>query len=58
MTPELEVRIHRDLLDERDGPMLEHGLRAFHGRPLILPRDAGDRPDRVLLERRWKKFAA
>ena len=58
VTPELEVRIHRDLLDERDGPMLEHGLRAFHGRPLILPRDAGDQPDRVLLERRWKKFAA
>jgi putative restriction endonuclease len=58
VTPELEVRIHRDLLDERDGPMLEHGLRAFHGQPLMLPRESQDRPDRVLLERRWRKFAA
>lgn len=33
-------------------------LRAFHGRPLILPRETEDRPDRLLLERRWKKFAA
>ena len=58
ITPDLEVRLHRELLAEHDGPMLEHGLRAFEGTKLSTPREPADTPDRDLLAARWKKFAA
>jgi putative restriction endonuclease len=56
--PDRIVQIRRDLLDERDGPMLEHGLRGFHDRELRLPRAKADWPDPDLLNERWKSFAA
>ena len=56
VTPDMEVRISRDLLDERDGPMLEHGLRGFHGSRLHAPAAAVDHPDRVLLALRFERF--
>lgn len=57
ITPDLEVRIARGLLEERDGPMLEHGLRGFHGQRITDPADAIHRPDRALVEMRWERFA-
>jgi putative restriction endonuclease len=56
--PEGVVELRRELLEERDGPMLEHGLRAFHGSALQLPRSPADRPDPELLQERWRRFAA
>ena len=35
--PDLVVEIHADLLDEIDGPMLEHGLKRRHGEKLMFP---------------------
>jgi putative restriction endonuclease len=58
ITPDLVVRLNRDLLTERDGPMLEHGLRAFEGERVVVPREPADQPDRDLLALRWKRFAA
>jgi putative restriction endonuclease len=58
VTPDRVVVLRSDLLVERDGPMLEHGLRAFHRQPLVLPRARDDWPDGALLEERWKRFAA
>lgn len=58
ITPGRVVVLRGDLLDERDGPMLEYGLRAFHRHELLLPRAKGDWPDVDLLEERWKQFAA
>jgi putative restriction endonuclease len=52
------VHLREDLLAEKDGPMLEHGLRGFHREPLVLPREKRDRPDPDLLAERWKSFAA
>lgn len=57
ITPDRIVMLRRDLLVERDGPMLEHGLRAFHRHPLTLPPVRDDWPDGALLEERWKRFA-
>jgi len=58
ITPDLLVRLNRELLVEHDGPMLEHGLRAFEGARLSVPREPADRPDRDLLADRWRRFAA
>ncbi len=57
ISPDYVVHIDRELMDEVDGPMLQHGLQEMHGRPLSLPRRQEDHPDRDLLEARWSTFA-
>lgn len=57
VTPDYEVRIAVDLLNEIDGPMLRHGLQEMHGRTLHLPRRASDRPDQGHLAWRFAAFA-
>jgi putative restriction endonuclease len=49
------VRVSPRLLDDEDGPMLEL-LKAFHARPLELPRTAASRPDRERLAVRFDRF--
>lgn len=56
VTPDHEVRIALDLLEEIDGPMLKHGLQEMHGRTLSLPRRRQDRPDRDHLAWRYEQF--
>jgi putative restriction endonuclease len=58
ITPEYEVRIRSDLMEEKDGPMLRHGLQEMHGRRINLPADAKDRPSHRALELRFAAFAA
>jgi putative restriction endonuclease len=55
--PDHVVEIRSDILDEIDGPMLEHGLKRRHGQELMaLPRSRADRPDPELLELRYAGF--
>ncbi|MFD6858151.1 HNH endonuclease [Rhodococcus sp. NPDC060090] len=57
ITPDLVVEIRKDLLDEIDGPMLEHGLKERHGQKLmVVPPARGDRPDRELLSLSYERF--
>jgi putative restriction endonuclease len=56
VTPDYEVRLGRRLLEDDDGPMLEQGLKAFHGQPIHLPRRDEDRPSREFLEERLAGF--
>jgi len=58
ISPECEVRINRDLLEEIDGPMLKHGLQEMHGRRIGLPSRRKERPDRERLAERYAQFAA
>ena len=58
ITPDLVIHLNRELLAERDGPMLEHGLRAFEGAKVSVPHDQADQPDRDFLAIRWEKFTA
>lgn len=58
VTPDYEVRIALDLLNEIDGPMLKHGLQEMHGRQLTLPVRRSDRPDRDHLAWRFEQFGA
>lgn len=55
--PDLVVEIHADLLQEIDGPMLEHGLKGRHGQRLMaVPRVRAEQPDSDLLEERYERF--
>ncbi len=56
ITPDYEIRIREDVLEEIDGPMLRHGLQDMHGQRLIVPRQEAVRPDRDLLEERFVRF--
>lgn len=56
VTPDYEVRIALDLLEEIDGPMLKHGLQEMHGRQITVPRRRGERPDTELLAWRLERF--
>jgi putative restriction endonuclease len=54
--PDYIIVIRADILKEKDGPMLLHGLKAMHNRGIILPRVVKERPSPVLLERRYERF--
>lgn len=55
--PDLVVEIRAAILDEIDGPMLEHGLKGRHGQRLMaVPRTRAERPDVDLLEQRYTAF--
>jgi len=58
ITPDYEVRIDHNLLNEVDGPMLRHGLQDMHGRRLSLPTRRTEWPNRERLAERFAEFAA
>lgn len=57
VSPDYQVAINREVLEEIDGPMLRHGIQEMHGRTIGLPVRVKDRPDRELLAWRWERFA-
>ena len=56
ITPDYEVRINQDLLNEVDGPMLRHGLQDMHGRRIAVPKRKTEWPDRDRLAVRFTEF--
>ena len=56
VSPDLRVELSRRLLDDEDGPMLEQGLKAFHGSQINVPRRELDHPSRDYLEERFAAF--
>jgi len=56
VTPDYLIEVREDILIERDGPMLEHGLQGFHGERLRTPRSELLRPDRGFLAERYELF--
>jgi putative restriction endonuclease len=56
VTPDLKVEVRVDVLEEEDGPMLQHGLQGFHRAALWLPRAVGLRPDREYVAERYEMF--
>ena len=55
--PDYQVHINADLLLERDGPMLKHGLQEMHGSQLELPKARAKRPSRDNLAERFDLFS-
>ena len=56
VSPDYQVEVRLDVLDEIDGPMLKHGLQGFHGTALHVPTRASQKPDRGFLEERYARF--
>ena len=54
--PDLMVVIRPDILKEPDGPMLSHGLQAFHGSRILIPQRVALRPRRDFLAERFALF--
>ena len=52
------VHIRHDVLEERDGPMLLHGLQELHHVLIGLPRVVANRPNRDYLAERFARFRA
>jgi len=49
ITPDLNVDIRSDILEEIDGPMLVHGLQGFQGKQILIPRSGIHHPNRDFL---------
>lgn len=56
LRPDYRIIVRPDLLAERDGPMLVHGLQGLHERKIELPSAKSNRPDTSLLEIRYNAF--
>ena len=50
------VHIRQDILNETDGPMLEHGIKEMDKIKLWVPHAQGEKPDPARLEERFLKF--
>lgn len=58
ITPDYSVEVNEKVLEEKDGPMLLHGLQGFHGKKLVLPSSKRDWPKQEFLEERYQHFKA
>lgn len=58
VNPKYSIEIRHDVLEEIDGPTLQHALQGLHGEVLTLPRRKAERPRGDLLEERYEEFRA
>ncbi len=54
--PDYIIEVREDLLKEKDGPMLKHGLQGLHESKIILPKSHNQYPDQELLDKRYFLF--
>ena len=54
--PDYSIEVRGDILKEKDGPMLKHGLQGLHDTRIILPQDNSLKPDPERLEKRYALF--
>jgi len=58
VSPEYVIEVREDVLEEHDGPMLQHGIKELHRQRIILPRKKEFMPNRGFLDWRYQKFRA
>ncbi len=56
ISPDYEIEIRPDVLEEIDGPMLKHGLIELHKTKIFVPRNERLKPNRNYLDIRYKQF--
>ena len=56
ISPDYEVVVREDILEEIDGPMLQHGIKEMHGGTIQLPKSKSQWPDRDHLDIRFQQF--
>jgi putative restriction endonuclease len=58
ISPDLRIAIRGDVLREKDGPMLRHGLQEMDGKRITVPKREVWRPRRDYLAERFAQFSA
>ena len=56
LTPDYTIEIREDILDETDGPMLQHGLKELHKSKIVLPVNEHQWPNKDFLDQRFCLF--
>jgi len=56
VTPDYIIEVREDVLKEKDGPMLKHGIQQLQHNKIILPHDKEMWPDRERLYIKYTKF--
>jgi putative restriction endonuclease len=56
VTPDYVIQVREDILEEEDGPVLQHGLKGLHNTKLILPNLKRNYPGRDALDWRYSRF--
>ncbi|HLF33922.1 MAG TPA: HNH endonuclease signature motif containing protein [Cyclobacteriaceae bacterium] len=56
ISPDFDVKVRQDILEEVDGPMLKHGLQSLNNNKLILPKQKTEWPDKDRLNVRYNTF--
>ena len=50
------IEVRRDILEEIDGPTLQHAIQGLHGQPIVLPRRLMEQPAPEFLAERYERF--
>ena len=56
ISPDFVVHVNNDLLAEKDGPMLKHGIQEMSGRKIHVPGNVAENPSIDALDYRFKLF--
>jgi len=56
VTPDYIIRVRNDILEEEDGPVLQHGLKGLNNSSLFLPISRTQWPSKDALAWRYDKF--
>jgi putative restriction endonuclease len=56
VTPDYVIEVRRDILEEEDGPILQHGLKGLHKTKITLPPIRNHWPSPGALEWRYQRF--
>ena len=54
--PDYIIEIRPDVLEDSDGPTLQHAIQALHGQSIFLPERAAQRPSIEALSVRYERF--
>ena len=56
VTPDYIIQVRPDILEEEDGPILQHGLKELNNSKLIVPASQKNWPNRDALAWRYERF--
>ncbi len=56
ITPDYLVEVREDILQEFDGPMLQHGLKELNGNKILVPSKQIEKPNPDFLDIRYQRF--
>ena len=54
--PDRIIEVRRDILEESDGPTLQHAIQGLHGQPIVLPLRSAEQPAIEFLSERYERF--